>query len=310
MGSGGLDGTPALTVTLMVVLFSVGSGTRDSGALVGAVGVGCLLTIAILRDPDARFDLGDLVLPILVVGGAWLAGLALRIRHDREQALEKRAAALERDRDALALAAVADERVRIGRELHDVVAHAIGVIVVQARGGRASLSTDPAATREALDAIETTGVQALNEMHRLVEIIRSDDERASLSPPPGLRDLDRLVDQVREAGLPVDFAVEGTPTDVAPGVDLSAYRIVQEALTNALKYAGPARAWVTVRWRDRELELEIANDGSSEAGGDGRGHGLAGLRERVALVGGSIESGPRAGGGFVVTARLPYGGSA
>jgi signal transduction histidine kinase len=273
---------------------------------VGAVGVGCLLTIAILRDPDARFDLGDLVLPILVVGGAWLAGLALRIRHDREQALEKRAAALERDRDALALAAVADERVRIGRELHDGVAHAIGVIVVQARGGRASLSTDPAATREALDAIETTGVQALNEMHRLVEIIRSDDERASLSPPPGLRDLDRLVDQVREAGLPVDFAVEGTPTDVAPGVDLSAYRIVQEALTNALRHAGTATARVRITYAAADLGLEITDTGAPASATDQRdGLGLVGMRERAALVGGSLDAEPVAGGGFVVRARLP-----
>jgi len=125
-----------------------------------------------------------------------------------------------------------------------------------------------------------------------------------------MRAVDVLVGTIREAGLPTELAVEGEPRELAPGVDLAAYRVIQEALTNALKYAGPARAWVTVRWREDEIEVEIANDGSSEAVGDGTGHGLIGLRERVALVGGTIESGPRAGGGFVVTARLPHRGRA
>ena len=125
-----------------------------------------------------------------------------------------------------------------------------------------------------------------------------------------VRGLADIVGTIREAGLPVDLAFEGEPTELAPGVDLAAYRVIQEALTNALKYAGPARAWVTVRWRDDEVEVEIANDGRSEAAGDGTGHGLVGLRERVALVGGTIDSGPRAGGGFVVTARLPHRGRA
>ena len=142
-------------------------------------------------------------------------------------------------------------------------------------------------------------------MRRLVGLLRQRGAMPEFAPQPSMRTIDVLVGTVREAGLPVEHSVEGAPRELPPGVDLSAYRVIQEALTNALKYAGPARAWVTVRWLEREVVLEIANDGRSAPGGDGPGHGLAGLRERVALVGGAVDSGPRAGGGFVVTARLP-----
>ena len=219
-------------------------------------------------------------------------------------------AKIEAARTAAAARAVAEERQRIARELHDVIAHSVSVMTVQAGAVRRLLHADQERERIALEAIESTGREALAEMRRLVGLLREHGSTPDFSPQPSMRAVDVLVGTICEAGLPVELTVEGEQTELAPGVDLAAYRVIQEALTNALKYAGPARAWVTVRWRDRELELEIANDGSSEAGGDGRGHGLAGLRERVALVGGSIESGPRAGGGFVVTARLPYGGSA
>jgi signal transduction histidine kinase len=219
-------------------------------------------------------------------------------------------AKIEAARTAAAARAVAEERQRIARELHDVIAHSVSVMTVQAGAVRRLLHADQERERIALEAIESTGREALAEMRRLVGLLREHGSTPDFSPQPSMRAVDVLVGTICEAGLPVELTVEGEQTELAPGVDLAAYRVIQEALTNALKYAGPARAWVTVRWRDRELELEIANDGSSEAGGDGRGHGLAGLRERVALVGGSIESGPRTGGGFVVTARLPYGGSA
>jgi signal transduction histidine kinase len=303
---GGIDGTPTLTVTLMIVLLSVGSGTRDAVALIGAVGVGGLITTAILHDPDARLDLGDLIQPVLLLGGSWMAGLALRIRHERERSLEAHATALEHAQESRAQAAVADERARIARELHDVVAHAIAVIVVQARGGRAALSNDPGSTREALDAIEATGVQAINEMHRLVGVIRDIDDPATLRPTPGLRDLDRLIGDVRDAGLAVDLAIEGTPVDVAPGVDLSAYRIIQEALTNALRHAGTTTARVRVRYQDDRLDVEI-----SDSGGDASGLvsadqlGLIGMRERAALVGGTLQAEESPDGGFRVRAHLP-----
>lgn len=219
-------------------------------------------------------------------------------------------AKLEAARTAAAERAVAEERARIARELHDVIAHSVSVMTVQAGAVRRLLHPEQERERIALEAIESTGREALTEMRRLVGLLRRQGATPEFSPQPSMRAVDVLVGTIHEAGLPVELAVEGEPTELAPGVDLAAYRVIQEALTNALKYAGPARAWVTVRWRDQELELEIANDGRSEVDGDGGGHGLVGLRERVALVGGSIDSGPRAGGGFVVTARLPYGGVA
>jgi signal transduction histidine kinase len=189
-----------------------------------------------------------------------------------------------------------------------VIAHSVSVMTVQAGAVRRLLQPGQERERLALEAIESTGREALTEMRRLVGLLRRQGTMPDFAPQPSMRAVDLLVGTVREAGLPVELAVEGEPRELAPGVDLAAYRVIQEALTNALKYAGPARAWVTVRWREDEIEVEIANDGSSEAGGDGMGHGLIGLRERVALVGGTIDSGPREGGGFVVTARLPHRG--
>jgi signal transduction histidine kinase len=214
-------------------------------------------------------------------------------------------AKLEADRAAAAKRAVAEERQRIARELHDVVAHSVSVMTVQAGAVRRLLQPDQERERLALETIEATGREALTEMRRLVGLLREQGATPEFGPQPSMRSVDVLVGTIRESGLPVELDVEGEPTELPPGIDLAAYRVIQEALTNALKYAGPARAWVTVRWKNGELELEIANDGSSEAGGDGGGHGLVGLRERVSLVGGSIESGPRGGGGFVVKAHLP-----
>jgi signal transduction histidine kinase len=204
--------------------------------------------------------------------------------------------------------AVAEERRRIARELHDVVAHSVSVMTVQAGAVRRLLRSDQERERQALEVIEATGREALTEMRRLVGLLREQGSMPEFAPQPSMRTVDVLVGTVREAGLPVELEVEGEPRELPPGVDLSAYRVIQEALTNALRYAGPAQAWVTVRWKERELELEIANDGRSEPGRSAGGHGLAGLRERVALVGGTIDSGQRSGGGFVVRAHLPLEG--
>jgi signal transduction histidine kinase len=217
-------------------------------------------------------------------------------------------ARLQADREAAAKRAVAEERQRIARELHDVIAHSVSVMTVQAGAVRRLLHPDQQRERLALEAIEATGREALTEMRRLVGLLREQGATPEFVPPPSMRAIDVLVGTVREAGLPVELAVEGEPRELPPGVDLAAYRVIQESLTNALKYAGPAQAWVAVRWSERLLELEIANDGSSKVGGRRTGHGLEGLRERVAHVGGSIESGPREEGGFVVRAQLPIEG--
>jgi signal transduction histidine kinase len=213
----------------------------------------------------------------------------------------------EQDPVAAADRAVAEERRRIARELHDVVAHSVSVMTVQAGAVRRLLHPEQERERQALEVIEATGREALTEMRRLVGLLREHGAMPEFAPQPSMRTVDVLVGTVREAGLPVELEIEGEPQELAPGVDLSAYRVIQEALTNALRYAGPAHAWVTVRWLADALELEIANDGRSEPGNGGGGHGLAGLRERVALVGGTVDSGPRAGGGFVVRAHLPIG---
>jgi signal transduction histidine kinase len=291
--------TPA--IALVVAVYTVGGHTSGLRAAVGGLGTAALIAVNVAE----QFSLGDLLLIAMILGGAWLAGRAIRYRRERERILERLTIDLEREREEKARAAVAEERVRIARELHDVVAHAISVIVLQARGGRRSLATDPGETREALDMIEATGSEALAEMRRLLGMLRRDDEEIALAPQPSLRYLDALAAQVREAGLPVDLSVEGEPTELPPGIDLSAYRIVQEALTNALKHAGPATARVVVRYRENDLELEIADTGAGASASDGEGHGLAGMRERVSLYGGKIEAGPRDGGGFAVRARLP-----
>jgi len=179
------------------------------------------------------------------------------------------------------------------------------VIVVQARGGRRSLATQPEDAREAFDSIEATGREALAEMRRLLGMLRRGDEELALAPQPSLRHLGTLVAQIREAGLPVEVLVEGEAAALPPGVDLSAYRIVQEALTNALKHAGPATARVVVRYGAEDLEVDVLDTGRRPAGGDGVGHGLLGMRERVTLFGGELEAGHRREGGFAVRARLP-----
>jgi signal transduction histidine kinase len=223
---------------------------------------------------------------------------AIRRRRLREQRLIEEKGAAEH--------AIAEERARIARELHDVVAHAISVIVLQARGGRRLLDTEPEQTRVALDTIERSGQQALAEMRRLLGMLRESDEQLALAPQPSLSHLDGLLEKVRAAGLPVELAVEGNPVELPPGIDLSAYRIVQEALTNALKHAGPARARVRLCYEPGGLEVEVADDGAGSVNGDGGGHGLAGIRERVAVYGGELEAGQRSEGGYALRARLPY----
>jgi signal transduction histidine kinase len=246
----------------------------------------------------------------LVIGAAWLLGHFVGIRRAYTARLE-RTAALERARAESARRAVIEERLRLARELHDVVAHSISVIAVQSGVGAHVAHTQPEEAAKALAAIEATSRAALTELRRLLGVLREEGEpQGSLAPVPGLADLDALVAEVAKVGVGVRVRVEGTPSQLPVGVDLSAYRIVQEALTNVVKHAGTARAQVTIGYRDHEVMVEVSDDGQgvippTDNGQARVGHGLIGMRERVAAFGGDLEVGPRPGGGFRVAARLP-----
>jgi signal transduction histidine kinase len=239
---------------------------------------------------------------------AWVLGDSMRYRRAYYATLEERAARLERERDAQARIAAVAERARIARELHDVIAHNVSVMVVQADGASYALASDPVRAKEALAAISATGRQALAEMRRLLGVLRREEDVATQqrAPQPGVGELGELLDQARLAGLPVSFTVEGTPQPLPGGTALAAYRIVQESLTNTRKHAGPvASASVVLRYSPDALVLTISDDGRGAAAPDGAGHGLTGMRERVAVYGGSVAAGPRPGGGFEVVATLP-----
>lgn len=289
-------------VAFVVAAYSAGAYTRAVRAGAAVLGVALLVVV---NAADNGFALGDVIFIILILGSAWAAGRAMQYHRDREGLLQQLMTDLDRERDTKARAAVTEERIRIARELHDVVAHAISVIVIQARGARRSLADDPDETREALDTIEATGGGALTEMRRLLGMLRTQDETVALAPQPSLRFIDELVAQVTAAGTPVDVTVEGEPVELPAGIDLSAYRIVQEALTNTLKHARPATAQLVIRYGKNELELEVSDTGTGTAVDKAKGHGLVGMRERVSLYGGELEAGPADTGGFRVQARLP-----
>jgi signal transduction histidine kinase len=276
-----------------------------TAGLAGAVLTAIAIVIVIVRDPNG--SPGDLVFVSAIAAVAWLIGFAFHERNRRTVELTERAERAERARESEARAAAAEERARIAREMHDVVAHSLSVMVVQAEAAEAMLDSDPARARRPLAAVQETGRGALGELRRMLGVLREmAADGPALAPQPGLSGLDELVRQVREAGLPVSVRVEGKPRPLPPGIDLSAYRIVQEGLTNALKHAGPASAEVVVRYGPRDLELEVRDDGRGRgSGSNGGGHGLLGMRERVALYGGELAAGPRPGGGFALTARLP-----
>jgi signal transduction histidine kinase len=237
---------------------------------------------------------------------AWVLGDSMRYRRGYYAALEDRAARLEAERHAQAKIAAAAERARIARELHDIVAHHVSVMVVQADGARYALRTDPGRADTALTAISGTGRQALTEMRRLLGVLRSAGEQSGLAPVPGLGELRELLDQARAAGLEVSYTLSGTPRELPEGAELAAYRVVQESLTNTRKHAGlAATAAVTLRYEPDGLTVEVTDDGIASPASEPAGHGLAGMRERIAMYGGTVQAGPLPGGGFGVTARLP-----
>lgn len=243
----------------------------------------------------------------------WAWGRLTRVRRAYLVELEDRAARLERERDAQAQVAVAAERARIARELHDVVAHNVSVMIVQADGAAYVLDNSPQQAKEALGTIASTGRQALVEMRRLLGVLRTSDAAGEYVPQPSVEELPELLDQVRTAGLPVEFSSTGVARELPRGVELTVYRIVQEALTNVRKHGGPgASARVAVDFGDRNLNVLIEDDGRgatdeklAHGGADGLGHGLIGMRERIGMVSGSLDAGPRPGGGFRIRAVLP-----
>jgi signal transduction histidine kinase len=284
-------------VAWLLAVYSVAAHSEQRVALLGG-GIG-------LAGGLVWIGLDDFFLPVVIFGGAWLAGRLVRQRQRYAAALEERADMLEREREANARVAAAEERVRIARELHDIVGHSVSVMVVQAGVERQLLDESHSSTREVLASIERTGKDALAEMRRLVGVLHRQGEAASLAPPPSIAHLDGLVRRMGDAGLSVRLRVEGKEAPLSPGVDLTAYRIVQEALTNTLKHAGAETADVLVRYADDALELEVVDDGESESAENGAGHGLDGMRERAALYGGNVQTGRLDGGGFLVRARLP-----
>ena len=290
---------------LVLVAYSVAAHAERRRALLG----GAIAATPIFAEGTADLvrggDVSDVLGGWVVIAVAWGFGRWMRLRRWQTETLHDRAVRLERERDEQARLAVAEERARIARELHDVVAHAVSVMVVQAQAAQRVLEGAQPSVRESLTAVETTGRQALVEMRRLLGMLRKEDRELALAPRPSLAHIDSLVSQVREAGLPVDLQIEGEPRPLSAGVDVSAYRIVQEALTNALKHAGPAQAHVVLRYRPDALEIEISDDGRGPADASADGHGLVGMRERAALVGGVVESGPANGRGYSVRALLP-----
>jgi signal transduction histidine kinase len=245
---------------------------------------------------------------LLLVGGfgLWLAGNSVHERALRMVMLEERAQRLERERELSVHVARADERERIARELHDVVAHNVSVMVVQAGAARTLIGTQPERSTEALLAVESSGRDALRELRHLLGLLTTVDAQPTLAPQPGLDQLQPLIERMSQAGVPVDLQVEGTPRPLPPGLDLTAYRIVQEALTNVLKYAHGSSAQVRLAFQEDELQVEVVDAGGTASNNaHGSGRGLIGMRERVAMYGGELEVGPRAEGGFRVRARLP-----
>lgn len=257
---------------------------------------------------DPTHQAGDLVFTPVLFGIGWLVGYALRERAAQTEAAQERAARAERDREAAARLAVAEERARIARELHDVVAHAVSVMVLQVGAVRHGMPQTQAEHRDALENVERAGRSALAEMRHLLGAMRRDDEHPELEPNPGLASLEGLLKDVRTAGLPVALQIHGEPFELPPGLDLSAYRVVQEALTNTLKHAQAHQAEVHVHYGASDLRVEVRDDGQGPAAGGGRGHGLVGIGERVKTYGGEMSARGSAGGGFQVWARFPLNG--
>ncbi|MEO3809738.1 sensor histidine kinase [Sphaerisporangium sp. B11E5] len=303
-----LAGVQPIPANLAVFVAMYGVAARC--ALRWAVAAGAVVELGLIL-ALVRWEVA--VQPIAVISGSffvlspWIAGIYANTRRRYLESLEERAERAERERDQQARIATAAERARIARELHDVVAHNVSVMIVQADGAGFAIGTDPEQARQALQTISRTGRQALAEMRRLVGMLRQDGQEEDYAPQPGVAQLDDLVAQVRRSGMAVEFSVGGTPIDLPEGEQLVIYRVVQEALTNTLKHGGPgARARVEMTYSGREVLLQVTDDGRGAAAPRSiDGHGLIGMRERVAMYDGSVRASPVPGGGFQVNVRLP-----
>ena len=287
----------------LVAGWSLGHGNQRGRALVGLAVAYALFVIVVVR--ASKVGVGDVVYGSLQLLAPWLAGQLVRSREAQVSELHERAVRVQREREQHRRAAVAEERLRIARELHDVIAHSISVMTIQAGGARLQLETDPVRAAEALRRVEETARHALAEMRRLPGLLGQDGREAAAGPRASLAGLSSLLDQVRGAGLPVELTVDGSARPLPAGLDVAAYRIVQEALTNALKHAGRAKTRVRVRYEPDALALAVEDDGAGAAASNGGGHGLVGMRERVSMYGGELTAGRRPEGGYLVQARLP-----
>lgn len=308
---------PTGAVVALIAAYSLGAYTTLGRGLVGlGAMLGTTLAYLILvggRFPEAE-DVGRTAMTFVALGffGAWAIGRSVRAPRLYARHLEEQAEQVDRTHQAEMRAAVAEERSQIARELHDVVAHHVSVMTVQAAGARRTLARDPDRSREALEAIEATGRTALGEMRRIVGVLRGPDgdspSTSGRSPQPGLADLPDLIEQLAAAGLSVEVRVDGDPRELPLGIDLTAYRVVQEALTNTLKHAAATRADVTLNYSPHELVVDVIDNGRGRSDGPGgrrHGLGLLGMRERLALYGGALEAGSNAGTGYRVLARIP-----
>jgi signal transduction histidine kinase len=286
-----------LRVSLAALVLTAATAATLSAVTVDAPG----------RQTSATF--GAIIAAALTIG-AWALGAYAQTRRRYLRELQERAASAEREREQLARIAVHEERASIARELHDIVAHSVSVMLLGVRGARDVLRSAPDAAEETLARVERSGEQSLAELRRILALLREPEQTAQSHPQPSLAELNGLVAGYREAGLPVRLEVIGEPTPLASGVELSVYRIVQEALTNTLRHTDPSNVTVTLAFRDSRLELEVVDDGKPTLGVLTPGQGLVGMRERVALLGGELETGQRQGGGFRVAAQLPLGGDA
>jgi len=325
-------GSVGPTVAMLVVVYAAGAYALFGPGLLAMLlvllsALAYSFTAGMPEDPQYQsgvyISLGS---SVLAVAGAWAVGLAIRRRRVYTRELEARANRLERTREAEVRAALAEERARIARELHDVVAHHVSVMTVQAAGARRSLRRDPEQSEQALSAIETTGRSAMTDMRRIVGVLRlseiAGEEPAERAPQPEVADLEELRDIISSAGLPIELNVNGEIDQLPTGLAITVFRIVQEALTNIMKHAGPSTARVSIRCGTHQVVVQIVDDGQGDGQRDGGqgdgaldkanrpGHGLLGMRERVALYGGTLHVGPRPGGGFEVRARIPLDPSA
>ncbi|MCU1454956.1 MAG: histidine kinase [Acidimicrobiales bacterium] len=296
-------------VAVLIALYSVAAYSEDRRLTLGAAVVtvgGAALAVARLNNDRL---VPGMVAPLALTVVAIALGDDRRTRRAYFAGLEERAERLERERDALAEVAASGERARIARELHDVVAHSLSVMVAQADGAAYTVSSDPHRAGRAMETVAETGRDAMTEMRRLLGVLRTTSTAGDLVPQPGVAEIPALVDNVREAGLPVELTVDGPEVDLPAGMALAAYRIVQEALTNTIKHSGPgATASVALHFAADELTVQVDDDGAGirTPDHDGSGQGLAGMRERAAMYGGSVRVGPRPEGGFVVAAAFPF----